>query len=380
MQGKHVGRAGNGQEWMQHMRTHEMIFLPARQQALWRIGQGATFGVGVLILAALLFKPALGLHLLWNVLIPIAPLLLVLAPGLWRNVCPMGTTSLLPHHTRLSRSNPISRRMQGVLFALAVVLLVVIVPLRHVALDSSGPITGGILLFVAALAASLGFVFDSRSIWCSGLCPVYPVEVLYGAKPVLTVRNAHCGQCSDCVTPCRDSRPAITPQDAVPRGSGRVAATVLIGGFPGFIIGWYQVPTWQPAEGLLHLDQAYAWPLGGMLVSLLLYLAARALLADARRAVSLLFAAAAVSAYYWFKLPVMLGFGDPGAALVDLGRTLPDWVVWLLRATVIVFFASYLLRPGRARSWQLRPPRTSAAPHEGSTRLRSNRSTRGVTS
>jgi hypothetical protein len=331
---------------------------PARR-VFWRAAQAAFIVFGAVILAALFFAPKTGLHLLWNVLIPVAPLLLVLAPGVWRNVCPVGTASMLPQHFRLSRRIRVSRKWQGRLLAVAVLLLLLIVPLRPVMLDSSGLITGSVLLAVALLAGVLGFFFDSRSAWCSGICPVYPVEMLYGSKPATTVRNAQCRVCSDCVEPCRDSKKAVVPTDAAENGPGRWAALLLIGGFPGFIIGWYQLPTWQPAEGLRHIGQAYAYTLGGMAISLAIFLIVLNAYPEARRAVGLMFAAAAVSAYYWFKLPVMLGLGEPSAALLPLGELLPAWSAWPLRGAAILFFGWMLLRKARATSWSLRPPRTA---------------------
>lgn len=339
-------------------------WLSPPRRVFWRGLQGAFFVIGTGILAALLLRPQLGLHLLWNVLIPVAPALLVLAPGLWRNVCPMGTASMLPSHAGLSRRKRISVKWQGRLFVGAVILLLLIVPLRHTMLDTSGLITGIVLLAVALLAMGLGAAFDGKSAWCSGLCPVYPVELLYGQRPVATVRNSHCRECTACVAPCADSRPAAAPQDAGRRGLARVTAAAFAGGFPGFIIGWYQVPTWQPAEGLHNLHIAYAWPLGGMAISLVLFLILWNAYPRLQRGIGLLFAATAVIAYYWFKLPVMLGLGDQSSALVPGLSLLPQWAIWPLRAGVIVLFGALLLRPARG-AWTLRPPRhrTGAAGH-----------------
>lgn len=331
-------------------------FLSTGQAVSWRALQTVFFAAGVVILAALFLEPDLGLHLLWDVLIPVAPALLVIAPGLWRNVCPMGTASMLPYHARMSASRSISREMQGVLFAGAVLLLLVIVPLRHVVLDTHGPITGAVLVAVAVLAGGLGFVFEARSAWCSGLCPVYPVELLYGSRPVVTVRNAHCRTCSSCVAPCRDSTPGATPQDAAGAGVGRWAALVLVGGFPGFVVGWYQVPTGPLEEGTRSLAGAYAWSWGGMLASLVLYTVLAKARHQAGRRLTALFGAAAVAAYYWFKLPVMLGLGDPASALVDLGTVLPDWSIWPLRAGEIALFAWLLLARRKPGMWEIQPP------------------------
>lgn len=349
------------------------VFLAPPRVAFWRLLQGVFFGIGAFILIALLARPALGLHLLWNVLIPVAPLLLVLAPGLWRNVCPMGTASLIPHHLRLGSRRQLSLRWQSRLLAGAVLLLIVIVPLRPVLLDHFGEVTGVVLIAVALLAGGMGFVFDRKSAWCSGLCPVYPVEMLYGSKPVVQPRNAHCGTCSDCVTPCRDSRHGVTPIDAARAGPGRWAALALVGGFPGFIIGWYLIPTqgamladaawpigalgaFSEGRGSALVD-AYAYSLGGMAISLAVFSALAFAYPRGLRGLSVVFATAAVSAYYWFKLPVMLGLGASEAALIPGLDILPDTALWPVRAGVVFLFGALLLARRPARGWLVRPPK-----------------------
>ena len=145
-------------------------FMSTFERRAWTAAQLLVFLIGAGIVLALLVRPALGLYLLWDVLIPVAPLLLVMAPGVWRNVCPLGTFSILPARMRLSRRRVVSRRWQSRLFAGAVGLLLLIVPLRHVVLDLYGVATGIVLLAAAALALGLGVVFDWKSAWCSGLC------------------------------------------------------------------------------------------------------------------------------------------------------------------------------------------------------------------
>lgn len=59
----------------------------------WRIGQGVSFAASIILTDLLLFVPELGLDLLWNILIPLAPAIIVLLPSLWRNICPLATES-----------------------------------------------------------------------------------------------------------------------------------------------------------------------------------------------------------------------------------------------------------------------------------------------
>ncbi|MCC6148632.1 MAG: ferredoxin [Planctomycetes bacterium] len=334
------------------------VIISPLELKVWRVLQGLVFLVGLVILVALFVAPKLGLHLLWNVLIPVAPALLVIAPGIWRNVCPMATTSLMPRHLGLSRRKHLSAAAQGWMAVGALVLLLVIVPLRHVILDSSGLAIGLALVIVAALTVALGMVFEWKSAWCSGLCPVYPVELLYGEEPLLSVKNAHCKSCENCVLPCKDGTPDLHPANASQGKPALISGLILTGGFPGFIWGWYQVPTYEGWQGFMNLHIAYGFPFAAMAASLLMFLGLRALLQPSlQRTLTRVFAAAAVIVYYWFKAPVMLGFGaDPASAIIDLHQVLPTSTPEILRAICILAF-SYLLVLKRhaGRVWAAKP-------------------------
>jgi hypothetical protein len=237
-----------------------------RSHSAWRLAQLLIWAAGMFVWGALIVKPTLGLHLLWNVLIPVAPALLVVAPGIWRNVCPLGSLALAPYHFGLSLDKRLSSVWRGRLFLVAFVLLIVVVPLRKVALDTNGPLLAAVLAVVGVLAIGLGAVFKWKSGWCSSLCPVYPVELLYGANPVISVPNAHCSSCLHCVAPCSESTAGLTPRSAINTKLGRTVGLVLTGFFPGFVWGWYNVPTYHGWEGLESLHIAYGIPyaVGGL--------------------------------------------------------------------------------------------------------------------
>jgi len=331
--------------------------LSPRTRLGWRTLQFAVWFLGAGIFAALLFRPAVGLHAFWDVLIPLAPALFALAPGLWRNVCPLGSTALSSRHAGVSRGRTPSRRTQGRFALVGLALLLGIVPLRHPFFDLSGFATAWILAVLALLSVGAGLLFEWKSGWCSGLCPVHPVEKLYGRKPWFTVPNAHCAPCERCVALCPDST-AGEGKPGVENGR-RLAATLLTGGFAGFIWGWFQVPDRTADAGLAHLASAYAWPLGGFLASLLLFLFLRERFPGWRSRLPRLFAAAAIACYYWYRLPALFGFGPfPGdGMLVDLRGTGAAAFVPLSRGFTTAFFAWWILiRPETARPWMIRPP------------------------
>lgn len=340
--------------------------LSGRGRFVWRGVQGLVFLVGLTIFLLLILVPPLGLHAFWNVLIPVAPALLVFAPGFWRNVCPLATAALLPRHLNRSLRRKLPERWNQRLNFFAIVLLLAIVPLRHVILNASGPATALAIASLAILAVFFGFVFEWKSGWCSGLCPVHPVEKLYGAKPALSLKNAHCHSCAQCVSVCPDS---VATRHLLRRRPGplqRASEFLMVGGFPGFIWGWFQVPDLGAQGGWTALPGAYALPLGGMALTLALYAALRALAGagpNSRRRLVDVFACASVSCYYWFRLPALLGFGPhPGnGMLLDLRGMLPESAPVVLRVTTTgLFFWWLVLRRGGLAKWALRPPLTKA--------------------
>ena len=328
-----------------------------RERSMWHWAQVLALAAGMFIWGALIFKPSLGLHLLWNVLIPVAPALFVVAPGVWRNLCPLGTLSLAPAHLGLSQDKPLSRAWRGRLYLGAVLLLLVVVPLRRAFLDTNGPVLAAVLCAVGLLAIGLGFVFNWKSGWCSSLCPVYPVELLYGSRPLVSVDNAHCPRCTQCVAPCSESAVARTPASAVTTTLGRRVGIVLTGSFPGFIFGWFQLPTYRGWEGLHHLPTTYAIPFSTAVLTLALYLLLRSTWPKHERLIARVFAAAAVTTYYWFRLPPVFGIGDPTAAMiVDLSPRLPSFAATVLRIFELVALSWLILgRTQTRRAWEWPP-------------------------
>ena len=103
--------------------------LSKKSIAIWRIVQFIIWLLGACILTCLLFFPPIGVLLFWNLLIPIAPFLFVVAVGIWRNVCPLATTNLLPRHLGLSQRKKLSAKQIGIFNIIATFALFIIVPL-----------------------------------------------------------------------------------------------------------------------------------------------------------------------------------------------------------------------------------------------------------
>lgn len=324
----------------------------------WRTAQvlGVLSALGLWV--GLWLVPGISLNILWNGIVPMAPALFVLATGLWRNLCPLGSISLLPRKLGLSRKRRVDGVLQARLQLVGVVLLLLIIPLRRVLLDLNGPATAVTLLLTALVAVGLGCIYEWKSVWCAGACPVLAVETLYGSKPVKSFTNAHCTSCQGCVMRCPDSLGSAAASQSVVK-SKRLALFLMTGGFPGFVWGWMHVPDYPLQEGWHHLAEAYGLPALGMAVSLLLFAGLRWLVPTQRRdLLATLFAAASVIIYYWFRLPSLIGFSmfpNGGETLIDLRYTVPTWLPWGMRCASTLFLLVWFLRSSSSGIWMPRP-------------------------
>ncbi|MCF6222922.1 MAG: hypothetical protein L3J34_04250 [Flavobacteriaceae bacterium] len=339
----------------------EKSILVGRSFIYWRIVQ-VLFGlIGLGIFLFLIFIPDIGIHAFWNVLIPIAPALLVVATGLWRNICPLASISLISRHLGFSNNKKLKVKQQAKLQLISVVLLFMIIPLRHTLFNTNGPATAILIGVTILFAVVLSFKYDWKSAWCSGLCPIHPVEKLYGRKSLFELPNAHCSSCVNCVSVCPDSTTNIHPlYKKKKKFNQRISGTLMIGGFPGFIWGWFHVQDYYNGEGWQYLLSTYVYPFAAMTITLVLFITMKKTFAKKYENVIInLFATAAVSLYYWYRLPALFGFGlfPSDGMLVDLSNSMPSWFPSILQISTTIFFIWWLnINKKQTTSWLLRPP------------------------
>jgi hypothetical protein len=302
--------------------------------------------VGVVLIGLLLFWPAVGMPLMWSLLIPVAPALVAIAPGLWRNICPMATFHMLPQKLGISRNRKMPEWGAAALSLISMTLLFVVVPVRHLGLNLDGTLTAMMLLLAAAVAWVMGSLFEMRSGWCTSLCPIHPVERLYGTKPAFAFKNARCDLCEACSNPCPDSTPEMTPTVSSPTKLQGFIGTFLVGSFPGFVWGWYQVQDYSADQiDMQAITTAFGWPLGACLATYAVFKMAEYVLrhkGDALAVLQRVFAAAAISTYYWYRLP------GPASLL-------PDWFPLVSHIVTTLFFFYFMVFRSPKVSWLTRP-------------------------
>lgn len=315
---------------------------------LWRLAQTISLALGLGEVLLLLTVPSLGIHLLWNILIPLAPLVFMVIPGVWRNVCPLGIVSQIPRHLRFQRGYRLSDRWAIASLAIGWAALLIIVPMRHLWFDRSGLSTAVILIIIGTAAFLLGLLFHGRSGWCCTFCPVHGVEKLYGQRNALTVVNAHCRTCANCVVFCPDkvsNSGQLFPPERTSGDPHTRISHFIVGGFPGYVYGWFQCPD-LTAPDVMNALTTYAWPFAGMAISLIAYLFLLKTLRISQARLTGVFAALAISTYYWFRIPMLFGFGRFGhdGCLIDVSGGTPVAVIFGLQVSVILLIALWLVR------------------------------------
>jgi len=163
---------------------------------VWKVAQFLGVVLTVVLLAGLYREPDLTLKILWNAVIPLLPAVFLVQPEIWRNACPLATLNVLSGRRAGKRTlSPEAARRFG---AVGIVLLFAMVPARRFLFNTDGTALAITITAVAVLALVLGFVFDMKAGFCNALCPVLPVERLYGQRPLFKVPNAHCKPCTLC--------------------------------------------------------------------------------------------------------------------------------------------------------------------------------------
>ncbi len=313
------------------------IALPtAAGRPLWRTAQFLGVFLTLVLLGALWLAPKPTLHVLWDMVIPLLPVVFLVNPLIWRNVCPLATLNDLSGN-RPGR-HPMKSGMTRAGWIVGIALLFVLVPARRFLFNENGPALAIAIALIAVLALIAGLLFARRAGFCSSICPVLPVEKLYGQVPLLAVRGARCDQCTLCTTVgCIDLAATKTVAQTIGplRRDGRWLRTgfgAFAAAFPGFVIGYFTATNGD-------LATAPAVYLRVLALSALSYVivaaAATALRLRAVVAIPLL-GASALALYYWYATPSLVeAYGAPGAATLALrvviGATLVAWLrtVWL---------------------------------------------------
>jgi hypothetical protein len=303
-----------------------------KSRSAWTIVQVVGVIATAVLIAGLVWRPEPFLALLWKVLIPLVPAVLLISPLLWRNVCPLATLEMAAGNLMVDR--PPARRWATQGAAAGILLLAILVPARHMIFNTQGPVLAITIAAVAAVAIGGGVAFDAKGGFCNAICPVLPVERLYGQDPLLEIGNPRCPTCSACAPSCIDLGPRTASLRALGAARRRADWTgtpfgAFAAAFPGFVLGYFTTADGSLATAPWTYAQIAAW-------SGISWIVTAAVVAGWKvapeRALPVL-AALAAGTYYVFAAPQMaaaVGLQEAGSILRAVFLTLV--AVWWWRA------------------------------------------------
>ncbi len=308
--------------------------------AVWHVLRVISVLTALMVCLLLFVRPDTGLFLFWRVLVPVLPLVFFVAPGLWRNICPMAALNQTPRLFGFTRGLTLPSWLKEYGYVIGIGLFLVIVPSRKVLFDTNGPALGLLALGALGTAFTMGTIFKGKSGWCSSICPLLPVQRIYGQTPFLTVGNRHCQPCVGCTKNCYDFNPAVAYLADLADDDNRYSGyrKFFAGAFPGLIAAFYTLPT-APDGGAPAIYARFALYIA---VSLGSFFLLDSFYKGTANRLTALYAMAALNLYYWFNLPLLTAWLQ-GLA----GPAVQGGAVWTLRLALFALTGAWVIRTYR---------------------------------
>ncbi len=303
---------------------------------VWQVTRTGSVVVALALVVTLWVEPALGLKLFWGVLVPVLPVLFLVAPGLWRNICPLAAANQTPRLFKFTRALTLPAWMQEYSYVIGISLFFVLASSRKWLFNQSGPATALLIMGLIAAAFLGGIFFKGKSGWCSSICPLLPVQRMYNQTPFILIGNAHCAPCVGCTKNCYDFNPGVAnladmyDNDRYYTGYRQF----FIGAFPGFILAFFLTPN-PPEISIFALYLAF---FSYMAVSLGSFLTLRTFVKVTDTKLITLYGAAALNLFYWFVIPAWLN---------NVFGSAPLMVIWPVRVFLLGITLAWIVQTYR---------------------------------
>ena len=269
----------------------------------WHVGRVLSVCSAIGLCVLLLVEPDKGLELWWKLAIPSLPLLWLTAPGLWRNLCPLAASNQTPRLFKFTRGLTIPDWYREYAPVVGMTAFILLVASREPLLNTSGVATA--VLIGASLVGALvgGVVFKGKSGWCSSLCPLLPVQRIYGQTPFATVPNSHCQPCVGCTKNCYDFNPRVAYLADLYEDDRHYTGyrKFFVGCFPGLILCYFTLPEHISAASDYGRFALYIAASAGS------FFLAEALLKVTVNKITAVYGAVAISLFYWYASQVLAG-------------------------------------------------------------------------
>jgi nitrite reductase (NADH) large subunit len=311
--------------------------LPAKVPLrVWQLIRAGSVLAYLAVVVTLFVRPAGGLFIFFRIIVPLWPALFFVAPGVWRNICPLAASNQIPRVAGFSRAGTAPGWWARGGFLIAAALFFGIAGARIAGLDRNGPAMGVVLAVIIASAFTGGVLLKGKSGWCSSVCPLLPLQRAYGQTPFVTSPNSHCRPCVGCTKNCYDFKPRAAWQadmaDPDPKWSApRMLFTAAL---PGFILGFFTLHNRTAASA----PGKYALLVLFVLVSIGLFYAIQAVSPLSPAMLTVGFAAVAINLYYWFSGPILT---DSLAQITGLHA---GWLRWPITVAIAALTLLWVAR------------------------------------
>jgi NADPH-dependent 2,4-dienoyl-CoA reductase/sulfur reductase-like enzyme/ferredoxin len=320
-----------------YLQLRERSRVPMR---VWDAARALSVFAALAFALVLFIAPQTGLFLFWQLTIPPLPLVFWLAPGLWRNLCPLAALNQIPRVFGFSLGRVAPPWFAEYGYVIGAFAFFVAVASRKWLFNLDGAATGALLLLGLSCAFLGGWLFKGKSGWCSSVCPLYPLQRLYNQTPAATIANSHCTPCLGCTKNCYDFNPKaayladLYDEDRYYVNYRKFFAAAL----PGFLVAYFTLPN-APA---ISIPQLYAQFALHTLVSVGAFFALDSFFKVSANKLTALFAAAAINIFYGFGLPLWLK-----AAGSLFGYAPPEWLAWAGQALIALASLAWVARTYR---------------------------------
>lgn len=307
----------------------------------WHAVRFVSIAVFIGVIVAAVVRPADALTFFWGLVIPVLPAVFLIAPGAWRNVCPLAGANQASRYLGVTKQVTAPAWLRNHGFTIASALFLGIALSRKVLFNRNG-VALAVLLGTLLVGAALGGRFlKGKSGWCSSICPLLPVQRVYGQTPFVGVANSHCRPCVGCTKNCYDFNPRVAYVADMhdPDQGFRGPRRLFVGAFPGLVLGYFLVPDAGKLSDLEVYGRCALWIGGTIAIFAILDNVVRL----SPNLLPPLFGATAFTLFYWF------GSSKVAAALGKLVGG--DWndIVAPVRVSAAVLAAVWLVRSWRTQ-------------------------------
>ena len=293
---------------------------------VWHVVRIASVCAYIGLCIGLFVRPAGGLFWFFKVVVPLLPITFFVAPGLWRNVCPLAASNQAPRVLGFTRGFTPPQWLRSYGYIVAIVLFFGITSARLAVFNVGARATGILLSLTILNAFAAGLYFKGKSGWCSSICPLLPLQRVYGQTPFVTVPNSHCQPCVACTKNCYDFKPRVAYQadlhDPDPRWNS--PRKLFAAALPGFVLGFFTLVATTDLTTLQVYERLALYFVG----SIGSFFVLDALLPLSVAMLTALYASVAISIFYWYA----------SVTLVDSWKTVTGiaipWARWPIRFVV----------------------------------------------